>query len=289
MEVDLVQPVGPGRAVEDEHLLERPRDRPLELRRRQVVLEAGRGRPQRRPLAGDDPGAQVVGERRDREDVPVRGRHRDLDARLGRPGDLRNGEFVAELDRRRVSAQRRPGALGAGRLQRRPEGADRGHHVRRCRCRRDRRRRALVPRPGADPDRPQPVELDVRLDGELGDRQGAVEFEVGLDLRAQLEHVRSLAELDIVELVDLRDHPPRAVPDDDGHARGRQRDRSGGYADAAVDGMVKRLRIDGRRGRRPPGLEPRSGLFERVDDRQSGVVGLEREDRLLVVHSDRLN
>ncbi len=216
----------------------------------------------------------------------MRGRHRDLDARLGWSRGFGHGEFVAKLDCWRVPAQRRPGAFGAVRFQCRSEGADRGHHVGRIRGRRDRRCRALVSRPGADPDCPQPVELDVCLDGELGDRQGAVEFEVGLDLRAQLEGVRPLAELDVVELVDLRDHRPRAVPDDDGHARGRQRDRSGGYVDAAVDGMVKRLRVDRCRDRRPPGLEPRSGLFERVDDRHAGVVGLEREDRLLVVHSN---
>lgn len=199
-------------------------------------------------VAGDEPRAEIVRQRRRHEDVTQRRREFDSDAGVGDAEFRRDVEFVAQFEKRRVAPERRVRPLDARGLERGAERRDGLHHVERVVGRRNRRRGALVGRPRADEHRLGLLEREHGFERLRVDGHCPVDSEIRLDRAEKLDAVRRRVEFLATLLVDLCEHRPRLVADADDRVRG-QPDTVGLDADRGVrrerePASVGRLRRD---------------------------------------------
>jgi len=145
-----------------------------------------------------------------------------------------------------MPAQRRERPLGARRFERRAERADRSHQVDRLFRRRDGRCRPVVSGAHADVDCRWLLEGEPELEQISRDIDWALDLDVRLDLRAQLQNVRSGTKRFAVEMFDLAHHPAVVVADEQAHHT-RQDEFVSHQTDPALDRKVKLVGRDGRR------------------------------------------
>jgi len=118
VEIDLIQSLGASETIEEEDLFEHALDLCLEaIGTIQGVLEPAVGA-ELRDAAGNDFGTEVVRERGNDEDRrEIRG-HLDPNPRIGVLQFGWDLQFLSDLDRRGVPAERRVGTFTGRRLER---------------------------------------------------------------------------------------------------------------------------------------------------------------------------
>jgi hypothetical protein len=123
-----MEALGPGHAIEEERSLQGVGDLVFESAVGVEAVLDPRLRGQARWVARDDRRPEVVGQRRDGEDVFVIGGNADRDPGVRNVEVVGNRQFVPTFETRRVTAQGGPRPLAGRRLQYRAERRDGGHH-----------------------------------------------------------------------------------------------------------------------------------------------------------------